>query len=179
MSKHDLFLSNFPCGLWNIVSQPTVETQLWWWEEHEKSFCQKATICRQLRSEGRVHARLDSDAVCAVLGAFYNFFCEPGNKLGPPPIRQYNRPSETLMKGIWKLDVKLFMVSPSKLLLLTVSDPEGHNIDFLCKFLLGKKIAHVWEEEELLTSQYFLKSNSSYRLITFWCNSNSPKEPLF
>ena len=34
--------------------------------------------------------------------------------------------------------------------LLTLSGPGGHNIDLTSEFLLGTKIAHVWEEKELL-----------------------------
>ena len=34
--------------------------------------------------------------------------------------------------------------------LLTLSGPAGHNIDLTSEFLLGTKIAHVWEEKELL-----------------------------
>ena len=30
----------------------------------------------------------------------------------------------------------------------TLSDPAGHNIDISWKFLLGKKIAFVWEEKK-------------------------------
>ena len=34
--------------------------------------------------------------------------------------------------------------------LLNLRDPGGHDINFSLKFMLGKKIAHVWEEVESL-----------------------------
>ena len=36
--------------------------------------------------------------------------------------------------------------------LLTWGGPVGHTVDFILEFLLGTKIAHVWEEKELWAS---------------------------
>ena len=49
---------------------------------------------------------------------------------------------------------------------LLSSDPEGHNIDFSWKFLLGKNIIHVWEDD-----QYFMESSPPQMLmknISIW-----------